>query len=198
MHHLQQWEDQKSTPKCGLFIPGLSFTSLKVAKTKLEAEQNQVFRHDCPFFPASCWTVKTRAQPFPWLQIIYVRVYKQIPISKGTELMKLKLFWVWFYIQLRSSFLCFGKKWGVYVCVCLRLCVFTLWWFHWWWEFKCACSFLMVSLYKTNTIDLEGKSPAKDSSNGFALSKFNAIFFGQQLQLWKEAIHLLPKITMRS
>lgn len=56
----------------------------------------------------------------------------------------------------------------------------------------------MVSLYKTNTIDLEGKSPAKDSSNGFALSKFNAIFFGQQLQLWKEAIHLLPKITMRS
>jgi len=63
---------------------------------------------------------------------------------------------------------------------------------------KYACSFLMVSLYKTNTIYLEGKSLAKDSSNGFVLSKFNAICFGQQLQLWKEVIHLLPKIMKRS
>lgn len=63
---------------------------------------------------------------------------------------------------------------------------------------KCACSFLVVSLYKTSTIDLEGKSLAKDSSNGFVLSKLNAICFGQQLHFWEEAIHLLPKITMRS
>lgn len=58
---------------------------------------------------------------------------------------------------------------------------------------KCACSFLIVSLCKTNAIDLEGKSLAKDSSNGFVLSKFNTVCFSQQLQLWKEVIHLLPK-----
>jgi len=50
VHHLQQWEDKKSTPKCGLFIRGLSFSSLKIAETKLEAQQNQVFRQDCPYF----------------------------------------------------------------------------------------------------------------------------------------------------
>lgn len=32
VHHLQQWEDQKTTPKCGLFILRLSFSSLKIAK----------------------------------------------------------------------------------------------------------------------------------------------------------------------
>lgn len=116
----------------------------------------------------------------------------QIPVSKRTVLMKLKLFSVWFYIQLRISFVLAR----ISVCVCL--CVFVYIYvclpcggFTGGGDCKCACSFLMVSLYKSNIIDLEGKRLAKNSSNGLVLSKFNRICFGQQLHLWEGAIHLL-------
>lgn len=129
MHHLQQWEDQKSTPKCGLFIPGLSFTSLKVAKTKLEAEQNQVFRHDCPFFPASCWTVKTRAQPFPWLQIIYVRVYQRQanPNKQGDRINEAKTVLSLILYSTQEQLPLFWQEVGC-VCVCLStlVCVYLV------------------------------------------------------------------------
>lgn len=195
---MQRREDQECTPQCGLFIPGLSFSSLKIAKTKMEAQQNQVFRQHCSYFQLFAGLQKHELSLSCGFRssVSGFAIDWQIPVSKGTEFMKLKLFWVWSYIQFRTSFPCFGKKWGVYVCVfvyayaCLPCSGFTCGG-----NCKCAFSFLMVSLYKTNTIYLEVKSLAKDSSNGFVLSKFNAICFGQQLQLWKEAIHLLPKIT---
>lgn len=66
----------------------------------------------------------------------------------------------------------------VYIYVCLPCGGFTAGE-----DCKCAGSFLMVSLYKSNIMDLEGKRLAKNSSNGLVLSKFNGICFGQQLHL---------------